>query len=108
MTTMRAAGPDSVFLILTGYPRASVTLDVHELFQDVLHFNEIPRMLHHLIDVLVCARNLVKQHFRMPVLDACHRPAQVIHTEERTRFGSRIAPAGAMGGRVEAHWMFLP
>ena len=64
-------------------------------------------MLHHFIDVLVRGRDLVEQHFRMPVLDACHRPAQVVHAEERSRFRPRIAPPGAMRGGVKAHRMFL-
>lgn len=35
----------------------SVALDVYELLQDVLHFNEIPRVLHHFIDVFIRRRN---------------------------------------------------
>ena len=65
------------------------------------------RVLHHLVDVLVGARDLVEQHLRVPVLDALHRPAQVVHAEERSRLGPRIAPAGAVRRGVKAHRMFL-
>ena len=56
---------------------------------------------------LYAAGDLVEQYFRMPVLDARHRPAQIVHAEERPRFGPRIAPAGAMRRGVKAHRMFL-
>src|SRR5688572_23099568 len=66
----------------------SVALDVHELLQDVLDLDQITRVLHHFVDVLVCGWDFVEQHFGMPILDACHCPGQVLHAEERPRFGS--------------------
>jgi hypothetical protein len=33
--------------------RPSVTFDLYELFQDVLHLNEVRRVLHHFIDLQV-------------------------------------------------------
>jgi len=89
------------------HQRTLVALDVDELFQDVLHLNEIPGMVHHFIDVLVRGRNLVEQDFRMPVLDSCHRPAQIVHAEERARFRPRIPAPGAMRSGMKAHRMFL-
>ena len=59
----------------------SVPFDVHELFKDVLHFNEVPGVLDHLVDVLVRTGNLIEQHLRMAVLDALHRSTQVSHVE---------------------------
>jgi hypothetical protein len=57
---------------------ASCALDVDELFQDVLHLNEIPRMLRRFIDVLVCGRDFVEQYFRRLGARCLRRPAQVV------------------------------
>src|SRR6188768_1430373 len=88
-------------------PERSVALDVNELLQDVLDLNEVARVIHDFIDVLVRRRDLVEQHLRMPVLDACHRAAEVVHAEECARFRPRIAAPGTVRSGVKAHRMFL-
>ena len=56
--------------------RVLVALDVHELLEHVLHLDQVLGVLHHLVDVLVGARDLVEQHLGVAVLDALHRAAR--------------------------------
>ena len=49
--------------------RGSVAFDIDELPEHVLDLDKFAGVFHHLIDVFICARNFVEQHFRVTVFD---------------------------------------
>src|SRR5829696_6591409 len=77
-------------------PYLLVALDVHQLPERVPDLDEVARVGHDDVDVLVGGRYLVEEGVAVPPLDAPHRLLQLGAGEGLARPRPREHPAGAM------------
>src|SRR5258708_2229713 len=79
----------------------SVALDVDDLPQGVLDLDQVRRIGHHDVDVLIGAGDLVQESVGVPPFDALHGSVEFGSGELLPGGGTGVLAAGAVGRGIE-------